>query len=515
VNHSIETIEPGFKRCLDAKENFMPSPQRLLLIMISLCPLASLPQAGVGGPIDNPKYGLVTTHGPDSTAGGWMINLGITGIRVRLEPDAPEVLSVGHVFPDSPASGRLEIGDIITGTGSQMNFSTAHKFGYGMDKFGYEGPLMEFSETLEACQGVDGTGRMRIHFIRDGEVKQVMLEIGKAYGNFSKSYPFECKKTDRILAELLPYIAKRQLENGTWGDRQHINAFAALALLASGDERYRDHTRKAARAFAARTSDVIDYTNYDCWTHSLYGIYLGEYYLATREEWVLSELEEINRWLPRSQMGNGGWGHRPAERPGGNGYGAINILAMQCKMAWALIERCGLQIDEEGFTSAHRFAKRGTNALGYVWYADSLGGDGYADMGRTGAASIAHGLAAERPGYSEYALRSARCIGANPDTFCDTHGSPILGMGWTALGAAIDQESFRRMMDENRWWFSLAQCNDGTFYYQPNRDNNPQDYEAAPRLSASAVTALILCMKDRKLAMMNLDVGSSESASVE
>ena len=59
-------------------------------------------------------------------------------------------------------------------------------------------------------------------------------------------------------------------------------------------------------------------------------------------------------------------------------------------------------------------------------------------------------------------------------------------------------------MDENRWWFTLAQCREGTFYYQPNRDNNPQDYTAAPRLSASAATALILAMRDRRLAIMNL-----------
>lgn len=493
----------------------MHRKKRLFSTMALLCLLTPLARAAPTSPIDNPRYDLPTSQGPDAEAKGWMINLGITGLRVRLEENAPKTMTVGYVFPNSPAANHLQVGDVITGTGSHGRFSTAHKFGYGMDKFGYEGPLMEFATALEACQRAEGSGRLQIDFIRDGEEKNAVIEIGKAYGSFSESYPFDCGKSDKILEELLPYVARRQLENGTWGDRQHINAFAALALLASGDERYREHTRKAARAFAARTSDVIDYTAYDCWTHSLYGIYLGEYYLATREEWVLPELEEINRWLPKAQMANGGWGHRPAERPGGNGYGAINILAMQCKMAWALIDRCGLPIDEEGFGSAHEFAKRGTNDIGYVWYADSLGGDGYADMGRTGAASLAHGLASKRPGYSEYALRSARCIGTNPDTFSDTHGSPILGMAWTALGAAIDRDSFRRMMDENRWWFTLAQCTDGTFYYQPNRDNNAQDYEAAPRLSASAVTALILCMKDRRLAMMNLDAGSSKSASVQ
>jgi len=74
-------------------------------------------------------------------------------------------------------------------------------------------------------------------------------------------------------------------------------------------------------------------------------------------------------------------------------------------------------------------------------------------------------------------------------------------MGWTALGAATDPASFRKLMDHNRWHFVLAHCPDGTFYYQPNRDNNPQDYAAAPRLAASATTALIFTVKHRKLQM--------------
>ena len=123
-------MKSGLKRHLKTEENFVPRPQHLLLIMILPCLLASLAQADANGSIDNPKYDLTTTQGPDSAAGGWMINLGITGIRVRLEVDAPRVLTVGYVFPDSPASGRLEVGDIITGTGSQRDFSTAHKFGY-------------------------------------------------------------------------------------------------------------------------------------------------------------------------------------------------------------------------------------------------------------------------------------------------------------------------------------------------------------------------------------------------
>ena len=52
-------------------------------------------------------------------------------------------------------------------------------------------------------------------------------------------------------------------------------------------------------------------------------------------------------------------------------------------------------------------------------------------------------------------------------------------------------------MDKNKWWFVLSQCLDGTFYYQPNRDN--AGYGADSRLSASAVTAFILSLDKKSL----------------
>jgi len=121
-------------------------------------------------------------------------------------------------------------------------------------------------------------------------------------------------------------------------------------------------------------------------------------------------------------------------------------------------------------------------------------------MGRTGAAGLANFLSPYPDDkYRERALLHARCIGAHPETLPDTHGSPIMGMGYTALAAHVDPASFRKLMDSNRWWFTLSQCADGSFYYQPNRDNNPYDFHDASRISASAVVALILSADRRNL----------------
>jgi hypothetical protein len=72
-------------------------------------------------------------------------------------------------------------------------------------------------------------------------------------------------------------------------------------------------------------------------------------------------------------------------------------------------------------------------------------------------------------------------------------------MGYAAIAAFIEPDCFRRLLDANKWWFTLAQCCDGTFYYQPNRDN--AGYGSDSRLSASAVTAFILSIPRRTLFM--------------
>ena len=95
--------------------------------------------------------------------------------------------------------------------------------------------------------------------------------------------------------------------------------------------------------------------------------------------------------------------------------------------------------------------------------------------------------------------RHVAVIGAHPQSFPDTHGSPLMGMGYAAAAAAWDAQAFRSLMDANRWWFALAECPDGTFYYQPNRDN--AGYGPRSRVLASAVTAFILGIPDHALAL--------------
>lgn len=457
-------------------------------------------------------------RGPDAVVDGWYYNLGLTGMRAQLIPERPRHLLIKHVFAGSPANRKVRVGDYIVGVGGTP-FTEPHQNGYGEEVFGAAGPIRDFAKALEFAQSAEGNGTLVIDVERQGKPLQLKLKIGKRYGAFSASYPAADTKTSRILKDLYGYLEATQQPNGSWGSPPH-DTFAPLALLASGQKRYLNLVRKNVRYHAASTQ-AKDSSWLINWRYMAAAIVMSEFYLATEESWVLDELQEVHDFLISSQYvdlsqidaktrkerpqdlpktpttAHGGWGHNP----GFEGYGPISMLTGQGALAFALMEKCGVNVDRQRHKFAYDFLGRAAGRNGYVWYADQAAGqDNWADMGRTGAAGIANAVSPYPEAiYQTRALSHARVIGDHPESFPDTHGSPIMGMGYAALAAFYDAPSFRRLMDENRWWFALSQCPDGTFYYQPNRDN--AGYGADSRLSASAVTAFIFSIPNQSLFM--------------
>jgi Family of unknown function (DUF6288) len=457
--------------------------------------------------------------GPDAQVPGWFLNLGLTGLRAQLVEEQPKALLIKYVFPGSPASPHIKAGDFIIGVGGHM-FKEPHRNGYGETVFGADGPMQEMAEVLENCQSNDGTGKMAITIRRGAETKDVELDVGQKYGAYSSTYPADCPKSNKILSELLDYLVKQQSEDGSFGDPVH-NTFAPLALLASGKKKYMSavklNVQYHCRQTVSKDKDRFGLIN---WKYMSAAIVVSEYYLATGEKWVVPELQEIQDHLAKAQYlhmsqinpkskeshpdsypkgpenAHGGWGHNP----GFEGYGPISMLTGQGALAYSLMHRCGIKIDREKHDAAYKFLRKGTGQNGYVWYGDSIGGqpDGWADMGRTGASGIANFLSPyDDSVYREQAMLHAHVIGQHPQSFPDTHGSPPMGMAYTTLAANLKPDSFRRLMDANRWWFTMAQCTDGTFYYQPNRDNAGYDSDA--RKTASCVVAFIYAIPKQSL----------------
>ncbi len=466
---------------------------------------------------DGRPWKTTVGNGPDKNVPGWFYNLGTTGLRVRLLADEPEHLLVEYVFEGSPAARKVQIGDVILGAGG-ARFTTPHQNGYGMKVFGPQGPILDFATALEVAQSKEGGGKLALTVRRDDKERDVNLQLGRLDA-FAPNWPADCKRSDKLAADLRTYLLDTQRDDGSWGNPVP-DTFAPLALLSMGDKQAMAAVEKCAR-FHARTTSARDSSSLINWRYCAAGIVLAEYHLATRAKWVLPELQEIETFLlwsqymdqrqlnPKSKESHpgavpkkpedkiGGWGHNP----GFEGYGPICMLTGQGASALALMQRCGIEVERERLDAAYAFLARGTGKNGYVWYEDSPAGDeSWADMGRTGAAGVANRLSPyAEPVYAERAAAHAAVIGAHPLSFPDTHGSPPMGMAWAAAAALADPAAFRKLLDANRWWFVLAQCDDGSFYYQPNRDN--AGYDADARLTMSAVVLFILTLPEHKLAI--------------
>lgn len=470
---------------------------------------------------DGRPWSQRAASGPDKVVEGWFYNLGVTGIRVELVADAPTHLVVRHVFAGSPAAAKkVAVGDHIVGAGG-WGFFEAHRNGYGMKVFGPYGPIYDFAQALEKALGSKGKrrGRLALTLERDGSKREVVLKLPAKYGNYAETFPANCKKTEALREDLLDWLLDQQRDNGAFGSPPD-NLFAPLAMLSSGKAKYKKAIERAAK-FHARTTTPKGHGSLINWTYTSAGIFLSEYYLATKASWVLPELQEVYDFLIHSQytdrsqinpkayeshpdavprkpgQSEGGWGHNP----GFEGYGPIAMITGQGALALALMKRCGVDVDEERAEAAYAFLARGTGNNGYVWYGDSVANhSNYADMGRTGAAGVACLMSPWRGDYQERARKHAKCIGDHPESFPDTHGSPTMGMAWAALAANAHPASFRKLMDANRWWFTLSRCSDdGTFYYQPNRDN--AGYGGDSRKKPTAVVALIFSIPERNLAI--------------
>jgi len=492
-----------------------PSPLSSSLALTSLLLAATSASAQVHHHPDGSPWNRQARSGPDAEVEGWLYNLGITGLRVRLEDENPTHLVVGHVFGDSPASRKVRFGDRIVGAGGR-SFDTPHQNGYGMDVFGPTGPIEDFARELE--RSLDSKKKeLRLELRREGKRVDVKLKFPARARAFDSSFPFDCDHTDEVRERLLDYLVESQRGNGSWGNPIH-DTFAPLALLGSGQREYRDAVERSVGYHAqnTRTEDTSSLVN---WKYMAAAIVMSEWYLATRDRDVPDELQEVydflctTQYLDLSQVNpkvreshphaypknaeekHGGWGHNP----GFEGYGPIAMITAQGALAFALMERCGIQVDEDRHLAAYDYLDRGTGRNGYVWYADSVPNHAnWADMGRTGASAIAHWMSPHRA-HKKLARKHAGIMSEQPASFPDTHASPLMGMAYGALGASIDKKAFETILEANRWWFLLAECPDGTFAYQPNRDN--AGYGADSRLLATAVTAFILTIPEKGLVM--------------
>lgn len=476
---------------------------------------------------------------PDKEVPGWLVNLGPSGARAIITKNS---FIVRYIFKDSPAVGRLNLGDEIVGVfGKPFNPNPVLA-----GRFAYDGPIMEFGQAIEKAEGKDG--KLILNVTRASKTVEVTINL-EAIGTFSPTFPINCKKSELLRARALNYFVDHPEADGACNTRSAI----CLALLSSDDPKHQASAKQRIQKWATELPNKVTWT----WPAAYQLITLGEYYVITKDPSVLptmkldvEHLEYIQYKLPVAlmngdgklfekgkslvvngvtfdyyklydalQLYDGGFGHG-----GPGGYGPMQYTTILAMIGWQLAERCGLTVTPARMESAFKYIHHGTNASGNVGYGSEFifGGYSISDpeaymrgtggeraVGKSGAALIAHKLAAERPDSTEYINKYKNFYKIAYSGLPNGHADGNLNIFWgfVGAGAADDDATLRTTMDYYKAWINTARCFDGSFVVQPNRHAGDDDsYYRSSRYGITGSLALALGIGAPKLIIQGIQV---------
>ena len=412
---------------------------------------------------------------PIDTEDGSLVNLGYLGVRIKAEHlvrgscDArADDATVQFVFVDGPSDGKLRIGDVIVGVNDEP-------FGKDLSQ-----------RMAEALDESGATGELKLSIRRGEKAKVVKFKIPKT-GSFASSYPYECKKSERLLEEALDYLVSQQQSDGSFESPFVQNCLAGLALLAAGERQYEKPLRKLAKTLIAQSRQgVVDWPNETLgnWDMAYAAIFLSEYYLHSGDRGIPEILaglyrgligtqyantppEDLKRWTDEGEtMPAQWWGHGPVARLGG--YANLGAIVATNLIAFGLMHECKVPVDMENVDSIMDYIAR-VSPSGAMGYSSKPYDGGVVDeFGRTGALATGLLVLNRRPKHAQRSVEALTGTARGIDHVLSSHSASGLGKWWgLAALARADAEGFRKVMDHYRYDFELARFHDGRFVWNP------------------------------------------------
>ena len=300
----------------------------------------------------------------------FMMNLGPTGIRADIRPEYAKAFKVKFVFQDkySPAKGLIKPGDMIIGAEGK-EFKEPHKFHRKQGGRGWPGPPFELAQAIERAQG--GSGKLTLTVLQGGSKskrKNITLQI-ESVGKFSKTWPWNCERSDKLLKDLLDFSFDGNYERM----KRHKRVQMLLALWASGDRRaiplVESHAKNLMKSKPGFKSPGMGQT----WMWGYNGIFIGEYFYMTRDKKVMPFVKSLLECYEYGQYENGAYGHRPKlsfylmdKKP----YATMAAAGGICMLAQSTFRASGLPYNPKPYQNTHLAYLRtaGPNSGGSVAY---------------------------------------------------------------------------------------------------------------------------------------------------
>jgi len=142
------------------------------------------------------------------------------------------VMKIHNIEEGSPAAatGKLKVGQIIETINGR--------------KFKDIDPRIQLGQILTAAEARDGVLKFMVRDQPNAKVQQVIVKI-PVLGAYSKTWPLNCPKSDKIVRNFADYVAKGG--NGRGG----IRNIGMLFLLSTGEDRDLEVVRQWARGVSS------------------------------------------------------------------------------------------------------------------------------------------------------------------------------------------------------------------------------------------------------------------------
>ncbi len=405
---------------------------------------------------------------------------------------SPKNIKLTKVEKGSPADGKLKPGDVIVAAGG-----TAFK----------DQTRKQFADAIDRAETEAAKGILTLT-LADG--RKVDLQL-KVLGSYSDTAPIDCRKTDAIITQTADYLAKTRQFGG------HNTHIGLLGLLATGEPKYIDVVREEIHAAAWAKPDLklsLDRYQRTAWSWGYTNLLLGEYYLLTRDDFVLPAFKAYSVAIASGRDAAGLWGHGMATLDLNRGqahgrlpgYAVMNQSSLPCFLSLLLADKAGIKHPEiqAGIAQTHGFYTDfiGRGTLPYGVHNPNTGA--FNNNGMSGLAAVAFAI----HGNKEGAIFFSRMSAASHNTMESGHTGHFFNQMWTGPGANVaGPETTGAFFKETRWLHTLNRKWDGNFTYDCSE--YPQGIFSYRGLSDAGSHLLNYCLGRRKLLITGRDADPS------